>query len=141
MTKEELEKINNLDLEYNSQLWHVRNYFMFSFYMAGIRVGDVLDLRWENVKDDRLIYVMQKTNSHCSLILLVKAQAILDLYKNENSKSTDYIFPIMTMYENKKYKSRQISEINSLTISFIFSYLLLSIHFLFFELIKFLIRL
>lgn len=111
LTKEEVGKINDLNLEYNSQLWHVRNYFMFSMYMAGMRIGDVLDLKWENIKDNHLVYVMQKTKSHCSLLIHEKAQQILDLYRRENSKSTDYVFPVMTMYENKKYKSKQVSEI------------------------------
>ena len=111
LTKDELEKINDLNLEYNSELWHVRNYFMFSMYMAGIRVGDILDLKWENVENNHLVYVMQKTKSHCSLIIHEKAQQILDLYKKRNSKSTDYIFPIMTMYENEKYKSKKLTEI------------------------------
>ncbi|MEA4936355.1 MAG: site-specific integrase [Paludibacter sp.] len=111
LTKGEIDKINDLNIEYDSQLWHVRNYFMFSMYMAGIRVGDVLDLKWENVENNYLVYVMQKTKSHCSLIIHEKAQKILDLYMREDRKLTDYIFPVMTMYENEKYKSRQLTEI------------------------------
>ena len=111
LTKEELEKINNLNLEYsNSELWHVRNYFMFSVYMAGIRIGDILDLKWKNIENERLVYEMQKTKSHCSLIIHERAQKILDLYKKKNSKLTDYIFPIMMMYENEKYKSKKLTE-------------------------------
>lgn len=110
LTKEEVDKINDLNLEYDSHLWHVRNYFMFSFYMAGIRVGDVLDLKWENVKNNHLHYVMQKTKSPCSLIIHEKAHKILDLYKRNDSNPTDYIFPIMTMYENANFKSRQLTE-------------------------------
>ena len=37
LTIEELKSIKNLELEPNSVIWHTRNIFMFSFYMAGIR--------------------------------------------------------------------------------------------------------
>ena len=106
LTKEEIDKINNLDLEYDSRMWHVRNYFMFSMYMAGIRAGDILDLKWGNIENGHLVYTMQKTKSDCTLIIHEKAQRILDLYRKENSKSTDYIFPIM-VYKNKHYQSKQ----------------------------------
>lgn len=111
LTKDEVDKINTLNLEYNSELWHVRNYFMFSMYMAGMRIGDILELRWGNIKNDRLIYEMQKTKSHCSLLIHEKAQNILNLYKKKNSKSTDYIFPIMTIYQDENYNSKRITEI------------------------------
>ena len=103
LTQDELDKINVLDLEYNSKLWHIRNYFMFSVYMAGIRIGDLIDLKWGNIIKDHLVYTMQKTKSSCSLIIHEKAQQILDFYKKSDSKSSDYVFPIMTMYATKKY--------------------------------------
>lgn len=35
LTREEVERIANLDLEVQTKLWHTRNYFLFSMYMAG----------------------------------------------------------------------------------------------------------
>lgn len=46
----EIDSIINLDLEVGSSLWHTRNCFLFSFYCAGIRAGDLLQLRWRNVE-------------------------------------------------------------------------------------------
>lgn len=61
LTKKQIEAIEALELEPYSDLWHVRNYFIYSFYNAGIRFGDVCCLKWDNLIDGRLIYKMNKT--------------------------------------------------------------------------------
>ena len=43
----ELQAIEALELEEGSLIWHVRNYFLFSFYCAGIRFGDLAKMRGE----------------------------------------------------------------------------------------------
>ncbi len=69
-----------------------------------MRISDVMNLKWENIESNRLVYTMQKTKLHCSLAIYDKAQEILDLYKKDNCVPSDYIFPIMTVYENKRKK-------------------------------------
>lgn len=49
LTLEEIDAIRALQLEEDSIPWNARNMFLFSFYCAGIRVGDLLQLKWENV--------------------------------------------------------------------------------------------
>ena len=101
LSEVDIEKITNLDLEEKTLLWHVRNSFLFSMYMAGIRIGDILNLRWSSVQDGRLRYKMLKTKKDCSTVIHPKAKEILDLYCNEGCKSTDYIFPFMNHYKNR----------------------------------------
>lgn len=98
LTTEELDRIINLNLESGSALWHARNYFLFSVYMAGIRISDILTIKWENVIDDHLKYKMKKTKMPVSIPIFDRPRAILDLYRTGQEKPTDYIFPLLTKY-------------------------------------------
>lgn len=102
----EIQKIEGLKLDKNEDLYHVRNAFIFSLYNAGIRIGDLLQLRWCNLKEGRLIYYMGKTGSERSIKLLPQALKILKLYESSKEKDTDYIFPFL---DNKSPYSKLIS--------------------------------
>lgn len=96
LTREEIDRLLGLKLEIGSVKWHSRNMFMFSFYCAGIRVSDVLNLRWLNITTDgRLNYQMGKNHKLRDLVLVDQALAILSLYQTDQSTSADYIFPLM----------------------------------------------
>ena len=96
LTMSEINSIEELDLEENTLIWHCRNYFLFSFYMAGIRAGDLIQLRWNNITSDgRLEYRMGKTKKDRSIFLHAKAMDIIRHYKKEDSNPTDYIFPLL----------------------------------------------
>jgi len=99
LTFEQIKAIKKLDLEEGSDMWHVRNYFMFSFYNAGIRFGDLCALTWDNLIDGRLSYSMLKTGKQKSIKQLEPMKEILDLYRKEDAGPKDYIFPIL----EKKY--------------------------------------
>lgn len=95
LTKEELDAINALELEVGSLIWHTRNAFMLSFYCAGIRAGDLVQLRWNNVSHDgRISYVMDKNGKIRNLILVRQAKEIIALYDGVHEKN-DYIFPFL----------------------------------------------
>ncbi len=95
----EIQALEALELEEGSLDWHSRNCFLFSFYCAGIRAGDLLQLRWLNVEGGRLNYQMGKNHKPRNLKLVAQAAAILAMYRTEASKPTDYIFPFM---DNRK---------------------------------------
>ena len=93
---DEIEIIEQLDLELGSMLWHIRNYFLFSFYCAGIRAGDFIQLRWFNITSDgRLHYQMGKNHKVRDFALVPQARKILEYYYKEDVKQTDYIFPLL----------------------------------------------
>lgn len=96
---QQLEAIEQLDLKKGSNLWHTRNFFMFSFWNAGIRFTDLAFLRWENIRDGRLIYQMGKNEKVKDIQLLPQANKILGYYRDETKKSSDFIFPILPMQE------------------------------------------
>lgn len=92
----ELDTIKALDLQEGSLIWHCRNYFFFSFYCAGIRAGDLIQLRWCNItQEGRLNYQMGKNHKVRDLKLVQPAIDILAYYKKEGAKPTDYIFPLL----------------------------------------------
>ena len=103
----EIQALEALELAEGSLDWHSRNCFLFSFYCAGIRAGDLLQLRWLNVEGGRLNYQMGKNHKTRDLKLVAQAAAILDLYRTETSKPTDYIFPFM---DNRKTYASAISQ-------------------------------
>lgn len=92
---EEIKRIKDLDLEPGSPVWHARNYFLFSYYCAGIRAGDLIQLRWCNITSGgRLSYQMDKNHKVRDIKLMDEALDILSSYHRMDAKSTDYIFPL-----------------------------------------------
>ncbi len=96
LDENELHAIIALDLEPYSLIWHCRNYFMFSFYCAGIRAGDLIQLRWSNITSTgRINYQMGKNHKTRDLVLVPQALEILGYYRRPDSKPSDYIFPLL----------------------------------------------
>ncbi|MCQ2268162.1 MAG: phage integrase SAM-like domain-containing protein [Bacteroidaceae bacterium] len=97
LSEAEIQRIAELEVPEDSLVWHCRNYFMFSYYCAGIRVGDFLQLRWSNVFDNnqRLTYQMDKNGKIRDMILVEPAQKILKLYEWTAENRSNYIFPLL----------------------------------------------
>lgn len=97
LDEEELKAIKALRLKAWSRTWHCRNYFFFSLYCAGIRAGDLIQLRWCNITaDGRLRYRMGKNHKDRDLPLVKSARDILRHYHRDGAAPTDYIFPMLT---------------------------------------------
>lgn len=95
LTREEIKKIENLELEKGTQIWHTKNVWLLAYYFAGIRITDVLGLIWGDFKDGRLYYTMNKNEKPISLKVPEKAQAILDKYKTSKTLKRDFVFPYL----------------------------------------------
>lgn len=96
LNEAEIRLIEQLSLPEGTLIWDCRNYFLFSFYLAGIRAGDLIQLRWNNITSEgRLEYRMGKTMKDRNIKLHQKALDILKLYDKEGKKGTDYIFPLL----------------------------------------------
>lgn len=99
LTEAEIKALEGLKLEAGSLLELTRNCFLFSYYTAGIRAGDLLQLRgtdiyWED-NEWRLSYKMNKTSFAKDLLLIPEAIAILKHYVNFEHLTADYIFPLL----------------------------------------------
>lgn len=103
---EEIERIQNLKLDESDIHFHIRNAFLFSLFNAGIRIGDLLQLKWANIEEGRLNYSMGKTGKKRSIFLFPQAQKILSYYECKKTKDSDFIFPFL---DNKAEYSKLIS--------------------------------
>lgn len=96
LSEEEMSRIIALELDEGSMIWHCKNYFLFSYYCAGIRAADLIQLRWRNITESgRLHYQMGKNHKDRDLVLVEQALEILRHYHTDDAKLDDYIFPLL----------------------------------------------
>ncbi len=95
LTEEEIKKIDDMEFEKNTSIWHTQNIWLFSFYFAGVRISDVLTIKWSDIKNDRLYYQMSKNDKPVSLKIPDKALSIIELYRDDKKSKDDYIFPYL----------------------------------------------
>lgn len=92
LSREELISLEQIHLESKMEN-HARNVWLVSFYFAGMRISDVLKLRWSDFKDGRLYYQMNKNSKVLSLKTPDKANAIIQQYQEDKRNREDFIFP------------------------------------------------
>ena len=107
----ELEKLINLPIKEHTDRWDARNIFLFAMYEGGIRIGDAIQLRWNNIVGDRLIYTMTKNGKQVNVILVPEALKILKHYRQPTNRPAHYIFPYLdsnaTYAEYLDYEDRR----------------------------------
>lgn len=91
LTKEELQRIIELDLPEGTRLHHSRTAFLLQFFLAGMRIGDMLQMKWEMLNGDRLEYRSQKTDTMLSVKIVPPAMALIEPYR----KKKGYILPFI----------------------------------------------
>lgn len=111
LNAEELKLIEEVDLTDRKAQLHARNIWLTSFYLAGIRISDVINLKWKDIYDGRLTYVMGKNSKVVSLKLPEKANAIIEFYRKDKTES--YVFPYL-----KDEYGKDAKVLNSKTRSF-----------------------
>jgi len=111
----QVQGIETLDLPPGSWLDVTRDAFMFSFYNAGIRFGDIARLQWKHIIDGRLKYNMSKTGTGKNIHLLKPALTILDKYRPVTPDKEEFLFPILDAgldYSDEVFLKAQISSKN-----------------------------
>jgi integrase len=93
LNEEELKILEGMKYALGSAKWHTLNVWLTSFYFAGIRISDVVKLRWSDIPDGRLYYRMDKNQKRVSLKIPEKAQRIFDQYLPSKVEENDFIFP------------------------------------------------
>lgn len=92
LTIKELKKLENAQ-DLNAANQHALNVWLLSFYFAGVRITDIIQLKWSDLKDDRLYYRMNKNDKLVSLQIPFKAQEILNKYRDNRIVDSDLVFP------------------------------------------------
>jgi len=93
LDEEEIKKIENLDLSKNPELLHARSVFLVSFYLVGIRIGDLLRLKWGDFKDGRLYYTMGKTINQRASRSIPRCRRFLPIINLRNLLQRILYFP------------------------------------------------
>lgn len=89
---EDVTKLETVELT-NPTHDHARNLWLTSYYFAGMRISDVLRLKWSDFQNERLHYTMGKNNKVGSLKLPEKVQRILEKYEPQKTSPDDLVFP------------------------------------------------
>jgi site-specific recombinase XerD len=95
LTEEEIKKIEDLMIPDNTMLFHHRNIYIFATYAGGIRISDLLQLKWKNYDGDRILIETKKTQNNVSIKLPMKAKEIIELYRTDKTIAEDYVFPFL----------------------------------------------
>lgn len=77
-----------------------RDTWALSYYIYGMRIGDIVFLQDDNIKNDRIVYRMGKSHKMNSIKLNAPAKVILEKYSGKGNK---YLFPFVN--PNKDYKT------------------------------------
>ncbi len=96
LTEEELKSLENLELLENSKLCLYRDMYVFAVYAGGLRISDLLLLRWSHFDGERVQIQMRKTKSTVTVKLPNKALEILFFYRKEDNTPVHYVFPILS---------------------------------------------
>lgn len=83
LTADEVRELEKIELPEGEN--HARNLWLVSFYFAGMRVSDVLRLKWSDFQNDRLYYAMGKNLKAGSLKVPDKVAEILQQYPKTNA--------------------------------------------------------
>ncbi|MDU1905156.1 MAG: site-specific integrase [Dysgonomonas sp.] len=96
ITKNDIKKIMNLDLSHESKYMQLsQDVFVFSYLQGGINFTDIANLKYENIVDDRLHYIRQKTKKRFNIQIQEESMNILNKYIVSDASKDDYIFPIL----------------------------------------------
>ena len=117
----EMERIIALELEEGSLIWHCKNYFLFSYYCAGIRAADLIQLRWRNVTENgRLHYQMGKNHKDRDLVLVEQALEIR--IGSRESRQGEFTGRVkVNLIGHRSYEISSLSELISISDNLLFS--------------------
>lgn len=90
LSREEVKTLEEIELSGYQN--HARNVWLVSFYFAGMRLSDVMRLKWSDFQDERIHYTMTKNLKAGSLKIPEKALAIIEKYSDDEPKH-GFIFP------------------------------------------------
>ena len=98
ISEEEIKIIENKVITDSPRVKVARDMFIFACYAGGMRISDVLRLKWENYDGERIVMKTKKTSDILSIKVPNKAKAIMESYFTDKSKSDHFVFPVMKNY-------------------------------------------
>lgn len=96
LTEEELLRVRDCDIAAGNKLALCRDMFIFAAYTGGLRISDVLQLRWSNFDGSHLHVVITKTGTQVSIKVPNKGLELMCRYRRTEKCNTDFIFPFFS---------------------------------------------
>ncbi len=119
LEKLELETIIRKEINNKNPLYKTKNYFLFQIFCQGIRVSDLLTLRWSNLIEGRIDFFQYKTKKKHSVIINDHLAFILKDFMDvdcEDIINLSYEFELDKRYrmtlEELKLKYKEIAKSN-----------------------------
>lgn len=107
----DIEKIFKTTFKEKDPLYNVKNYFLFQIFAQGMRVSDLLTLRWSNVKDAEINFYQLKTKSQHRIpfndIIILK---IADYIPNRGLEIINLKFDFNILGEDFSLNFKEIEE-------------------------------
>lgn len=101
LSLEEIRSLEALPLDDRPALGLARDAFVFAFYAGGARFSDVVAMRREAVRGDRIEYRMLKTGALVSLPLPPAAHALTATYASgDGASASPFLFPFLKAGED-----------------------------------------
>lgn len=94
LTNLEITMIADYKLSPGSEMSIHRDLFLFSYYVGGLRLSEILTLKWDNFDDTNIHYYSSKSNTQSPVLLSAEAKTIISKYSHYGKKGK-YIFPIL----------------------------------------------
>ncbi|GAB3702457.1 Tsr0667 family tyrosine-type DNA invertase [Spirosoma flavus] len=96
ITEDELKRIEDLVINESYVMNHHRWMYVFACYAGGLRISDLLQLRWRNFTGTHIVITIHKTKDQISINLPNRALEILEFYKPITGTEPDaFIFPFL----------------------------------------------
>ncbi len=115
LTEDELKLIENLVMKEGSLIQCHRNMFVFSCYVGGLRVSDVLKLKWGHLDGDYILISIKKTKEQLRLKIPDVGLQIINSLKEKKVVADNYIFPVLENGLDEKNARLFDNAINSAT--------------------------
>lgn len=115
LTPDEVKLLEDAKFEDDSAKFHALNVWLTSFYLAGVRIADIIQLKWSDINDGRIIYIMGKNQKVVSFKMPDKANTIITYYKSKKTDS-DFVFPYLSndLLKNKKQLNAKTRSVNGI---------------------------
>lgn len=92
----ELEQFASVECTPGTRLELHKDMFVFASYAGGLRVSDVLQLKWKNLDNTHIHFTIKKTGNQISIKVPDKALEIINKYKPTKITPNDFIFPMLS---------------------------------------------
>ncbi|HRH36522.1 MAG TPA: site-specific integrase, partial [Catalimonadaceae bacterium] len=115
LAEEELKLIEAFQPTPGTRMELHRDMFVFAAYAGGIRISDLLQMRWAHFDGTNINFKIMKTGTQLSIKVPNKGLEILEKYRPENPTPNAFLFPMLSTSLNMKDAREVDSAISSAT--------------------------